>query len=145
MLVDTRVETSENNTGFNPNVQNQINTPKRNVGITILNVFLCIITICIYAIVLVKKRNWFNNQQQEINKRTSDISVQLTQRRDTLIKLLDLTKSHMKYEKDLLKNVTELRSLRSGDIKPENLSNVKKFSSISKKNICNCNKIDKTV
>ena len=39
MLVDTRVETSENNTGFNPNVQNQINTPKRNVGITILNVF----------------------------------------------------------------------------------------------------------
>ena len=96
MLVDTRVETSENNTGFNPNVQNQINTPKRNVGITILNVFLCIITIGIYAIVLVKKRNWFNNQQQEINKRTSDISVQLTQRRDTLIKLLDLTKSHMK-------------------------------------------------
>lgn len=124
MLVDTRVETFENNTGFNPNVQNQINTPKRNVGITILNVFLCIITICIYAIVLVKKRNWFNNQQQEINKRTSDISVQLTQRRDTLIKLLYLTKSHMKYEKDLLKDVTELRSLRSGDIKPENLSSV---------------------
>ena len=46
MLVDTRVETSENNTGFNPNVQNQINTPKRNVGITILNVFLCIINVC---------------------------------------------------------------------------------------------------
>ena len=30
----------------------------------------------------------------------------------------------MKYEKDLLKDVTELRSLRSGDIKPENLSSV---------------------
>jgi len=124
MLVDTRVETSENTTGFNPNVQNQIIAPKKNVGITILNVFLCIITIGIYGIVLISKRNWFNRQQQEINKRTSDISVQLTQRRDTLIKLLDLTKSHMKYEKDLLKDVTELRSLNSGDIKAEDLSKV---------------------
>ena len=124
MLVDTRVETSENKTGFNPNVQNQIIAPKINVGITILNVFLCIITIGIYGIVLVSKRNWFNRQQQEINKRTSDISVQLTQRRDTLIKLLDLTKSHMKYEKDLLKDVTELRSLNSGGIKAEDLSKV---------------------
>ena len=124
MLVDTRVETSENTIGFKPNVQNQIITPKKSVGITILNFFLCIITIGIYGIVLVSKRNWFNRQQQEINKRTSDISVQLTQRRDTLIKLLDLTKSHMKYEKDLLKNVTELRSLQSGSIKAEDLSKV---------------------
>jgi hypothetical protein len=57
MLVDTRVETSENAIGFKPNVQNQIITPKKSVGITILNFFLCIITIGIYGIVLVSKRN----------------------------------------------------------------------------------------
>ena len=125
MLIDTRVETSENNTGFNPNVQNQIIAPKKNAGITILNIFLSIITIGIYAFaVLLRKRNWFNKQQQEINKRTSDISVQLTQRRDTLIKLLDLTKSHMKYEKNLLRNVTELRSITTNNIKPEDLSKI---------------------
>lgn len=41
------------------------------------------------------KRNWFNAKQQDINKHVSDTSVQLVQRKDTLVKLLNLTKFHI--------------------------------------------------
>lgn len=124
MLIDTRKETVENKTGFNPNVQNQALQPKHNVGFIILDIILGIITITIWWWVLIAKRNWFNEKQQDINKRASDISVQLVQRRDTLIKLLDLTKSHMKYEQQTLKDITQLRSLSSTNIKPKDLSKV---------------------
>lgn len=124
MLVDTRNKTNENKEGFNPNVQNQQLKPKYNAGFLILNILLSIITITIWSWVLLSKRNWFNKKQQEVNKRTSDISVQLVQRKDTLIKLLDLTKSHMKYEQQTLKDITQLRSLSINDIKSKDLSKV---------------------
>lgn len=124
MLIDTRKETSENKTGFNPKVQNQELRPKHNVGFIILDIILGIITITIWWWIFIVKRNWFNAKQQDINKRASDISVQLVQRRDTLIKLLDLTKSHMKYEQQTLKDITQLRSLSSTDIKPKDLSKI---------------------
>ena len=110
MLIDTRKETVENKTGFNPNVQNQALQPKHNVGFIILDIILGIITITIWWWVLIAKRNWFNEKQQDINKRASDISVQLVQRRDTLIKLLDLTKSHMKYEQQTLKDLSKVNN-----------------------------------
>ena len=124
MLIDTRNETTENKTGFNPNVQNQALRPKHNAGFIILDVILGIITATIWFWVMIGKRNWFNAKQQDINKRASDISVQLVQRKDTLVKLLDLTKSHMKYEQQTLKDITQLRSLSSADIKPKDLSKI---------------------
>ena len=47
MLIDTRKETSENKTGFNPKVQNQELRPKHNVGFIILDIILGFITIII--------------------------------------------------------------------------------------------------
>ncbi|MBP5256813.1 MAG: LemA family protein [Mycoplasma sp.] len=126
MLVDTRKETFENKNGFTPNVQNQQLKPKLNIGYTIINTLLGIFTVTIWWWFLLTRRNWFNAKQQDINKRTSDISIQLVQRRDTLIKLLDLTKSHMKYEKETLNDLTQLRTLSSNDIKPKNLSKINK-------------------
>ena len=124
MLIDTRKEMTENKTGFNPNVQNQVLKPKHNIGFIVLDIILGIITITIWWWVFIAKHNWFNAKQQDINKRASDISVQLVQRKDTLVKLLDLTKSHMKYEQQTLKDITRLRSLSSADIKPKDLSKI---------------------
>jgi LemA protein len=47
----------------------------------------------------------------QINEATSNIDVQLAKRKDVLIKLVDATKSSLSFEKDLLKEVTELRNV----------------------------------
>jgi LemA protein len=52
--------------------------------------------------------------QIETNKATSNIDVQLKNRRDTLIKLFDATKNSMKYEKGLLTDITKLRKQNVG-------------------------------
>ncbi len=111
MLIDTRNENKENKEGFSPNVQNQQIKTKNSAWMWFLIVILCIIPIpLLFIAVIISKRNWFNRQQNKINEAASNISVQLAQRRDTLIKLVDSTKSYMKYEKDLLDSVTKLRS-----------------------------------
>ncbi len=111
MLIDTRNENKENKEGFSPNVQNQQIKTKNSAWMWFLIVILCIIPIpLLFIFVIISKRNWFNRQQNKINEAASNISVQLAQRRDTLIKLVDSTKSYMKYEKDLLDSVTKLRS-----------------------------------
>lgn len=110
MLIDTRNE-STTPKGFNPNVQNQIIPAKRSgIGLVIFIVF-CILTIGLLAIYLPAKKNYFNRKQMHINQAASGIEVQLAQRRDTLVKLVDATKSSMKFEQDLLKDVVSLRNV----------------------------------
>lgn len=122
MLIDTRNK-PEGEVGFNPEVQNQVLTPKRTGGQMFLFVFVCIITLGLFAIYLVTKKNWFNQQQMKINNATSGIQVQLAQRRDTLVKLVDATKSSMKFEQDTLTEVTKLRNLKIDGGNAVNASN----------------------
>lgn len=110
MLIDTRTK-SVNPEGFNPTVQNQVIPAKRTTGGLILFVIFCILTIGLLAIYLPVKKNYFNRKQMQINQAASGIEVQLAQRRDTLVKLVDATKSSMKFEQDLLKDVVSLRSM----------------------------------
>jgi LemA protein len=56
--------------------------------------------------------------QIRINAAASNIEVQIKYRRDTLIKLVDATKSSVDYEKNLLTSLTQLRS-KSFDFKDE--------------------------
>ncbi|MGL4950524.1 MAG: LemA family protein [Mycoplasma sp.] len=58
----------------------------------------------------VKKKNYFNKQQIEINNSASNIDVQLQKRSETLIKLLDSVKGHTKFEKETLTKITQMRS-----------------------------------
>ena len=118
MLLDTRTEHEANKTGFNPNVQNQPLTPQVKGWMWILIVLLFIFTIGLYGFAYVGKRNWLNRQQEKINTSASNIGVQLAQRRDTLTKLLDATKSHVKYEQTVLTDITELRSIDAKSIQP---------------------------
>ncbi|MGL4948313.1 MAG: LemA family protein, partial [Mycoplasma sp.] len=64
----------------------------------------------IILILEVKKKNYFNRQQIEINNSASNIDVQLQKRSDTLIKLLDAVKGHTKFEKETLTKITQMRS-----------------------------------
>lgn len=110
MLIDTR-EKSTTPEGFNPTVQNQVIPAKRSTTALVIFIILCVITVGLLAIYLPVKKNYFNKKQMHINQAASGIEVQLAQRRDTLVKLVEATKSSMKFEKDLLKDVVSLRSM----------------------------------
>lgn len=111
MLIDTR-EQNVGPEGFSPNVQNQIIKAKSSVAGLIAFILVSILTIGIMpAIYLPVKRNKFNRQQMQINQAASTIDVQLAQRRDTLVKLVDATKSSLKFEQDLLTDVVKMRSM----------------------------------
>lgn len=110
MLIDTR-EKSVTPEGFNPTVQNQVIPAKRSIGGLIIFIVLCVLTIGLLCIYLPVKRNAFNRQQMQINQAASGIEVQLAQRRDTLVKLVDATKSSIKFEQGLLKDVVSLRGM----------------------------------
>lgn len=87
-------------------------------------IFLFIITIGLFSFGYISYRNYFNKQQEKINTSASNINVQLVQRRDTLLKLVDATKSHMKFEKDVMTDVTKLRNMNLNHVSPEELSKV---------------------
>ena len=121
MLIDTREKSVESKEGFNPNVQNQIIEAKYSKGDMFGFVLICFLTLGLFAIYLITKKNYFNRKQMSINEKASGIQVQLAQRRDTLVKLVDATKSSMNFEKSLLTDVTKLRSQK---ITPENITEV---------------------
>jgi LemA protein len=52
----------------------------------------------------------FRHLQQKTNEAASNIDVQLKKRRDTLIKMVDATQSAFNYERNLLMDVTHLRT-----------------------------------
>lgn len=68
--------------------------------------FILIVPIFIH----IGNRNTLNRELTKINEADSDIDVQLAQRVDMLNKLVDATRQGMKYEADVLKQVTAMRS-----------------------------------
>ncbi|AHI54256.1 LemA family protein [Spiroplasma sabaudiense Ar-1343] len=79
-------------------------------------VFTLTITLWLY----IGTKNSFKRQEQKIEETTSDIDVQLRRRADTLMKLVDSTKSYMNYENKTLLEVTSLRT--SGKIAPQDFA-----------------------
>lgn len=92
---------------FNPNVDNT----QRNATASIFGkvmwylLFLLIIPMIIHVV----KRNALLKTQMRINEASAGIDIQLKKRRDTLNKLVDATKSYVKYEKSTLTELTKLR------------------------------------
>lgn len=102
--------TNKNNEGFNPTVDNSKKGPKPNpVGkfITYIS-FILIIPMILY----ISKRNGLVKLQMKINESASGIDVQLKKRKATLLKLVDATKSSMKYEKTLLNDIVKMRNIK---------------------------------
>jgi len=55
-------------------------------------------------------RNSLRRMETKINEADSEIDVQLVKRRDLLVKLISTVKQEMTFEKELLTNVTKMRS-----------------------------------
>ncbi|WP_371246278.1 LemA family protein [Mycoplasmopsis agassizii] len=95
--------------GFNPDVDNTERSAKLSTGAKVVWIILWILIIpLIYHVV---KSNWFNRQQMSINNASSSIDTYLKNRKDTLTKLVDATKSYVNYEGETLKAITSLRNM----------------------------------
>ena len=94
--------------GHNPTTDNSKIIPKKESKWLII--FFFIITLGLFGIYYITQRNALNQLQIKVNECASSIDVQLAKRKDTLVKLLDATKSMCNYEKTLLEDVTKLRS-----------------------------------
>ncbi|AHI54242.1 LemA family protein [Spiroplasma sabaudiense Ar-1343] len=79
-----------------------------------------VLTLTITLWLYIGTKNNFKRQEQKIEETTSDIDVQLRRRADTLMKLVDSTKSYMNYENKTLMEVTKLRT--SGKIAPQDFA-----------------------
>ena len=102
---------NENNAqSHNPVANNDLPVVTCSLGAKIGFWFLVIITIGIFYIYKVTKRNEINRMQIEINEAASGIDVQLQKRYDTLTKLIDAVKQQIKFDKETLENITALRS-----------------------------------
>lgn len=106
------VSSPETKNGFNPGVNNDIGKPTTSLGQKIGFTFLNIITIFSFGII---KKNKLNTMLNKINSSASGIDIQLQKRSDTLIKLLDSVKGSMKFEKETLEKIAELRSSSIND------------------------------
>ncbi len=88
--------------------KNEIIKPQVSTGgkIFIYILFILIIPIFWY----ISKRNSFKRSKQNIEETASGIDVQLKKRYDLLTKLIDTTRQYMKFEKNILEDITSLRT-----------------------------------
>lgn len=70
-------------------------------------IFVYILTLGIYPVV---KNNYFKRMQIKINEAASNIDIQLEKRFNTLTKLVDSVKSHVKFDKDVFTTIAAYRS-----------------------------------
>lgn len=68
--------------------------------------------------------NRLYKQQLEINDASSSIDVYLKNRRDTLSKLVDLTKSYVKYEGETLAAITKARNMNINNVSAQEADTV---------------------
>ena len=93
---------------FSPNVDNTTMNAQVSTGAKIIWYILFIFIIPMF--IHLSNVNKLKKANISINQMTSGIDIQLQKRSDTLRKLVSVTKSSMKYEKELLTDVTKMRS-----------------------------------
>ncbi|WGI36793.1 LemA family protein [Mesomycoplasma lagogenitalium] len=113
--------------GLEPAVDNLEKSPNCSVATKVI--FWIFGTLLLFAgpIYYLVKRNKFLRIQNEINEAASGIDTQLAKRADTLIKLVDQVKSFKNFEKEILTDVTKMRSLMG----QSGLSNAQELQSLS--------------
>ncbi|WP_253301310.1 LemA family protein [Spiroplasma endosymbiont of Phyllotreta cruciferae] len=108
--------------GYNPTVNNAEVAAKSNF---LGKFFVYIWFILIFPIFLfILSRNNLIRNKEKIEETASDIDVQLKRRVDMLTKLIDSTKQYMKYEKDTLTTIVELRSQANQNLNVKELDKV---------------------
>ncbi|AWX69617.1 LemA family protein [[Mycoplasma] anseris] len=109
MLFDTRK--TDNNEGFQPEVDNSIKEAKATKGEKALYIFLSIITLGIYFFAThFPKKNELLRRMNEIQEASSLIQAAQKKRRAILLKMMDSLEGYAKHEKETLEQVTKYRS-----------------------------------
>ncbi|WP_342256782.1 LemA family protein [Spiroplasma endosymbiont of Poecilobothrus nobilitatus] len=108
--------------GYNPTVNN--------AEVTATSIFWGKFFVYIWFILIIPiflfilSRNNLIRNKEKIEETASDIDVQLKRRIDMLTKLIDSTKKYMKYEKDTLAAVVELRSQANKNLNVKELEQI---------------------
>ncbi|TPE57547.1 LemA family protein [[Mycoplasma] falconis] len=101
--------------GFQPVADN---SPKKAKSSTFGKIFLYFTFIFIFPIIwYVLRKNKLNRMQNEVNKQSSNIDVQLQKRFDTLNKLAAQVKSYKELEKSTQQEIARLRNLTNAGAK----------------------------
>ena len=82
--------------------------------LAILFLIALFVVFIIALIYMVKTRNFFKAQKQDIDRARSRIEIALTERYDTLVKLNSTVNGYTGYESNVLDNVTKLRQGMTG-------------------------------
>ena len=101
---------NEQSQQHNPGVNNNLGAVTATTGQKAAFIILIIITLGLFYFYKISTRNNLRRQQIKINESASGIDIQLNKRFDTLTKLVDATKSQMKFDKEVLENITAYRS-----------------------------------
>lgn len=80
--------------------------------IILVILFVIFISVLVYV---VKTRNYFKTQKQDIERAKSRIEIALTDRYDTLVKLNSTVNGYTGHESNILENITKLRRGMSGE------------------------------
>lgn len=118
-MESVNMRNSQNEEAFNPNADNRIRRPEDPKGLRIFFyiTFILIIPAIAYVIWYISTKNKFIELQTRINQQASGIDIQLTKRRDTLLKTYESVKGYIAHEKGIQENVARIRSEA---ISPEN-------------------------
>ncbi len=108
MLYSGNEQSSEK--GHNPAVNNNVGEVQVTTGSKVGFWFLVIISLGFFYIWVITQKNKLNVMQMKINEAASGIDVQLQKRFDTLTKIVDAVKNHVKFNKDVYENIAKLRS-----------------------------------
>lgn len=108
--------------GYNPTVNNA-EVPATSSFWGKFFVYIWFILIIPILFWILSRNNLIRNKEK-IEETASDIDVQLKRRIDMLTKLIDSTKQYMKYEKDTLTTVVELRSQANKNLNVKELEQV---------------------
>ncbi|MCV3754038.1 LemA family protein [Ureaplasma zalophigenitalium] len=124
--------------GLHPNVANKPFAAKASAGQKTLYVIFwiaSIIVLCIPMIVwVVRTKNSFVAEQNDVNEASSQIQINQAKRFDTLNKLVEQVRSHYKFEKTVLDDVTSNRGLKlTNDIQKDEqvISQVQKVVNVA--------------
>ncbi|PQP79654.1 LemA family protein [Spiroplasma sp. ChiS] len=108
--------------GYNPTVNNA-EVPATSSFWGKFFVYISFILIIPIFLFILLRNNLIRNKEK-IEETASDIDVQLKRRVDMLTKLIDSTKQYMKYEKDTLSAVVELRSQANKNLNVKELDQI---------------------
>lgn len=107
---------------YNPTVSN---TEEKAQASFLGKFFVYLWFILLFPIFLyIKTRNNLIREKEQIEETASGIDVQLKRRVDILSKLIDSTKQYMKYEKDTLTAIVELRQQTTNNIKVKDFEKI---------------------